>query len=76
MVPASTVYPLSTRQLQIVNFIRQFKEDHDISPTIREICDALTFGSTASVAYQLDRLEALGALRRLPNRARAIRLLI
>lgn len=31
-------------------------------PTVRELCDALGLKSTSTIAYHLDRLEALGVL--------------
>ena len=65
---------LSNRQYAILQFIYQHMADHGFVPSIREICQGVKISSTSVVNYNLDRLTALGYLRRTPAKARAIAL--
>lgn len=63
---------LTARQSAIVAFIRTHAAQHGYPPSIREIGKACGFYSPSSVAYQLGELTRLGAIRRDPDRPRAI----
>jgi repressor LexA len=55
---------LSTRQQQILAFIREFARGHGYPPTVREIGEAVGISSTSVVDYNLKQLRKLGFLRR------------
>jgi repressor LexA len=66
---------LSTRQAQVLEFVRAGVARHGYPPSIREIGDAVGLRSTSSVAYQLEALQEKGYLRRDPRRPRTMELL-
>ncbi|MFK0113156.1 MarR family transcriptional regulator [Streptomyces sp. NPDC091217] len=61
---------LSSRQLQILNFLRKVSAEQGFPPTIREIAKAVGLRSASAVSYQLDRLEKLGLVDRVNGRFR------
>jgi repressor LexA len=63
---------LTARQGRILEFIREWVEQHGYPPSVREIGEAVGLVSPSSVAYQLKELEKKGFLRRDPNRPRAV----
>jgi repressor LexA len=63
---------LSPRQRRIMEFLRDWGEQHGYPPSVREIGEAVGLVSPSSVAYQLKALERKGYLRRDPNRPRAV----
>ncbi|MFO0984083.1 MAG: transcriptional repressor LexA [Planctomycetota bacterium] len=61
------------KQLRILNFIRDFRDQHGISPTLEEL--ARHFGVSKITVYEhVCALEKKGALRRARNMARSIEL--
>ncbi|MGQ9573244.1 MAG: transcriptional repressor LexA [Dehalococcoidia bacterium] len=66
---------LSPKQQKILRFIRQFIEEHDYPPSIRQIQDGCGISSTSVVDYNLKKLEAEGYIRRDREVSRAIELL-
>lgn len=66
---------LSARSEQILQFIVQYKNSNEYSPSMREIGDAVGLSSVASVKYQLEQLERAGYIT-LEGLARGIRVLI
>jgi repressor LexA len=66
---------LSPKQQSILRFIRQFIEDHDYPPSIRQIQDGCAISSTSVVDYNLKKLEGDGYIRRDREVSRAIELL-
>jgi repressor LexA len=63
------------KQLRIMEFIQQFREERGISPTLEEI--ASNFGVTKITIYEhINQLERKGALKREKFRARSIELLV
>lgn len=66
--------PLTRRQLQVLLAVRDSLADRGISPTIREIGDAVGLNSASSVHRHLRRLEDLGIIERDPSSPRSIRL--
>ncbi len=65
---------LRPRQEAMLEFIRQFIEEHDYPPTIREIGSAVGISSTSVVNYNLDQLERKGHLIRNREVSRGLRL--
>jgi repressor LexA len=66
---------LSPKQQSILHFIRQFIDEHDYPPSIRQIQDACKISSTSVVDYNLKKLEGDGYIRRDREVSRAIELL-
>jgi repressor LexA len=65
---------LSTRQAQILAFIGEATKRRGYAPSLREIGRAVGLRSTASVAYQVERLEEAGFLKRDPNTSRTFQI--
>jgi repressor LexA len=66
---------LSTKQKQILAFLRRFREDKDYPPTIRDIVKACGISSTSVVDYNLKILEKEGYIRRDREVSRGIELM-
>jgi len=67
---------LSTRQLDILEFIKSASESQGYAPSMREIGEKIGLNSPASVKYQLDILEEKGFIRRDENRGRAMEVVL
>lgn len=65
--------PLSERQLNILQFIRSYVDEHSRPPTIREIGRNVQISSTSVVNYNLNKLEERGLLERDSDVSRGIR---
>jgi repressor LexA len=65
---------LSTKQKQILAFLRRFREEKDYPPTIRDIVKACSISSTSVVDYNLKILEKEGYIRRDREVSRGIEL--
>ena len=63
---------LSERQQRILDFIQAFAERHGVSPTYREIGDAVDLKSVSAVKYQVGQLEEKGYLTRRDRMPRTI----
>ncbi|WP_207457585.1 transcriptional repressor LexA [Desertivibrio insolitus] len=66
---------LSEKQLAILDVIQQSVASRGYPPSMREIGDAVGLSSLSSVTHQLNQLELAGAIRRDPNRPRALEVL-
>ena len=66
---------LSPKQQKIYSFIRNFVEERDYPPSIRDIQNACGISSTSVVDYNLKALERQGLIRRDREISRAIELL-
>jgi repressor LexA len=66
---------LSAKQQGILDFLRDFIEDKDYPPSIRDIQQGCDISSTSVVDYNLKRLEERGYIRRDREVSRAIELL-
>jgi len=66
---------LSPRQERILEFLREFMEEHSYPPTVRDIQRGCDVSSTSVVDYNLRQLQAKGYLRREPEVSRGIELL-
>lgn len=64
--------PLAPRQQEVYDFILDYRERYECTPTIREIGDALGVTSTNTVDYHLKALERKGYIRRRGNLARSL----
>jgi|APCry1669189000_1035189.scaffolds.fasta_scaffold05622_4 repressor LexA len=63
---------LTTRQTEILSFIRDCAEERGGIPSVREIMGRFGFSSPATVASHLNLLEKKGAIRRESGRSRNI----
>ena len=66
---------LSAKQQGILDFMREFINEHDYPPSIRDIQIGCDISSTSVVDYNLKALERLGQIRRDREVSRAIELL-
>ena len=66
---------LTTRQLEILDFIRESILSNNMPPTVAEIANAMNLSSTNGVRGHLQALERKGAIELIPNASRGIRLL-
>jgi len=66
---------LSTKQKQILAFLRHFREEKDYPPSIRDIVKACGISSTSVVDYNLKILEKEGHIRRDREVSRGIELM-
>lgn len=62
------------KQLHILNFIKDFVDEHEISPTLEEIAQYFKV-SKITIYEHINALEKKGALRKSKNRARSIELI-
>ena len=62
----------STKQQEILTFLRQFSAEHGYAPSVREICAAVGLRSTASVHYHLAELKRSGQIDMDENKNRTI----
>ena len=63
---------LTKRQKEILDFIRDYRDQNGISPTQREIRETFRLSSFGTIQKHLKRLEEKGALSREWNRSRGI----
>lgn len=68
--------PLTAKQSLILDAIRDSIASRGYPPSMREIGDAVGLASLSSVTHQLNQLELAGAIRRDPNRPRALEVLL
>jgi repressor LexA len=66
---------LSPKQERIINFVPEFLQDKGYPPTIRDIATGCGISSTSVVAYNLDKLEQAGYIRRHSDISRGIEFL-
>jgi len=64
--------PLSAKQTEILNYIKEMTLQRGYPPTVREICDKVNLKSTSSVHAHLETLEKAGYIRKDPTKPRAI----
>jgi len=63
---------LTKRQLEFLEFVRDFRKRSGYSPTMREIAGRFGLSSVATVAEHLDSLVAKGLIRRERDHARSV----
>ncbi len=64
--------PLTKRQKQILDYIRDFIEDQGYAPSFEEIAEAFGYSSLATVHEHLTNLERKGYIRKSFNESRSI----
>lgn len=60
------------KQRVLLKFIQDFTADHDISPSYREIQQAMGLRSVSAVAEHIDNCVKAGFLKKIPNAARSL----
>ena len=63
---------VSKKQEEILNYIDKTINNKGYSPTVREICEAVSLKSTSTVQYHLKKLINLGYLNKSDNISRSI----
>ena len=63
---------ISSKQQEILNYIKEEILKRGYPPAVREICEAVNLKSTSSVHSHLETLEKNGYIRRDPTKPRAI----
>ena len=63
---------ISTKQREILDYIKSEILSRGYPPAVREICEAVNLKSTSSVHSHLETLEKNGFIRRDPTKPRAI----
>ena len=66
---------ISTKQQEILEYIKAQILERGFPPAVREICEAVSLKSTSSVHSHLETLEKNGYIRRDPTKPRAIEIL-
>ncbi len=74
MTPRNTNEKLTTRQEEVLDFLRQALEKGGAPPSYRELGERFGIKSTNGVKVLLDALERKGYLQRVAGRARALEL--
>lgn len=67
--------PISNKQSEILEYIKEEILAKGYPPAVREICEAVKLKSTSSVHSHLETLEKNGYIRRDPTKPRAIEIL-
>jgi repressor LexA len=70
-----SIKSLSPKQERIINFVTEFLNDKGYPPTIRDIAAGCGISSTSVVAYNLNKLEQAGYIRRHSDISRGIKFL-
>lgn len=66
---------ISTKQMEILEYIKSEILNKGFPPAVREICEAVNLKSTSSVHSHLETLEKNGYIRRDPTKPRAIEII-
>ena len=66
---------ISTKQREILEYIKQEILNKGYPPAVREICEAVGLKSTSSIHSHLETLEKNGYIRRDPTKPRAIEII-
>lgn len=66
--------PLTPKQKDILDYIERYIDRHDYAPSYREIGEAFSLSSVATVAGHIDALKSKGYLTHAENLARSIQL--
>ena len=67
--------PISKKQQEILDYMKQAILDRGFPPSVREICDAVQLRSTSSVHAHLEALEKNGYIRKDATKPRAIEII-
>jgi repressor LexA len=66
--------PLTKRQKEVLDYITQYIEVHGYAPSYREIAEAFSLGSVATIADHVETLVTKGLLKKSDNSARSLQL--
>ena len=66
---------LTAKQRDLLNFLREYQQEHDHAPSFDEMKDAVGLKSKSGIHRLVSALEERGHIRRLANRARAIEII-
>lgn len=66
--------PLTKKQKEILDFVRDFSEANGYAPSFEEIAEEFGYGSLATVHEHLENLRAKGYIRKAFNESRSIEL--
>ena len=67
---------MTKRQKELLDFIRRYVKNHEMSPTYREMVKALNSKSVSNIGRMLDSLAEEGKItRRVPAKPRSIKVL-
>lgn len=61
------------RQGQLLTFIKEYTKENDVCPSFEEMMIAMSLGSKSGIHRLITGLEERGLIERIPDRARAIR---
>ena len=64
--------PRYSKEDQLYEFIKNYKNDNGFPPTIREMCKAIKVSSTSTIFYYLNKLENSNKIKKNPNKNRAL----
>jgi repressor LexA len=74
ILPLANAFPLSPKQLEVLEFIRGFIREHHSPPTRGEIADGLGLKNRQGIDQHLRALESKGAIELISGISRGIRL--
>ena len=63
------------KQAALLEFIQEYTDAHDLSPSYREIMQALQLRSVSAVAEHISNCVRAGFLEKVPNQARSLRVI-
>ena len=66
---------LTAKQRDLLNFLKQYQDQHDHAPSFDEMKNAIGLKSKSGIHRLVSALEERGYIRRLANRARAIEII-
>ncbi len=64
--------PKFSKEEQLYEFIKNYKNNNGFPPTIREMCKAIKVSSTSTIFYYLNKLENSNKIKKNPNKNRAL----
>ena len=64
--------PRYSKEEQLYDFIKTYKNNNGFPPTIREMCKAIKVSSTSTIFYYLNKLENSNKIKKNPNKNRAL----
>ena len=67
---------LTTKQTEVLDFVKKYTATHGFPPSIREICAGLGLSSPATVHAHLKKLEEAKAIKTSNNKFRTIEILV
>jgi len=68
------VETLTKRQKEVLDYIEEYVNSHDYAPSYREIAEAFSLGSVATIADHIENLKEKGYLTKDYNEARSLQL--